>query len=488
MIKNFDFDDFDNPYTDFKRSGLGERLARLQRLVKEFDIPVLIIVDGWESSGKGYVIKDLMRELEPRSSKVQLFETPTDEERCMPFLWRFWKKIPKKGDIAIYDRSFYFKVMNDINIGTNELKRNIEDISAMEKQLYDDNTIIIKFFLHLTQETQRERIIELEEDENRNFFITDADLDQNKHYDDYLKHFDNILEMSDLSFSPWHVIPSKNRKEASKYALGQAIDLVQKGIDIVLAKRGKNERQREPIIFNNILGELDMSKSVTDKYYDNNLKDLQVEAQKIAYQFYINHIPCVLVFEGMDAAGKGGAIDRLTRHMDPRGYQVIPTSAADETELSYHYLWRFYRDFPREGRVTIFDRSWYGRVMVERIEGFATVDEWSRAYDEINQMERHITNCRTLVLKYFISIDKDEQYERFKEREEEADKLYKITDEDWRNRAKWDEYTVAMNEMLARTDTDYAPWIIVEGNDKKYARLKVLKSFNEYGRKVLDSL
>ncbi|HHX55006.1 MAG TPA: hypothetical protein GX705_01500, partial [Clostridiales bacterium] len=202
-------------------------------------------------------------------------------------------------------------------------------------------------------------------------------------------------------------------------------------------------------------------------------------------QFYIKGIPCVLAFEGMDAAGKGGAIERLTRYMDPRGYEVIPTSAPDETEISYNYLWRFYRDFPNKGRISIFDRSWYGRVMVERIEGFAEEAEWKRAYNEINQMEKHLNNFGTLVLKFFVCIDKDEQLERFKDREQEANKLYKITDEDWRNRDKWDEYIIAMNEMLVRTNTEYAPWIIVEGNDKQHARLKVLEKFIEYGRKIL---
>lgn len=243
----------------------------------------------------------------------------------------------------------------------------------------------------------------------------------------------------------------------------------------------------KPVIYNNLLGGLDMTKMVTNDFYDDHLKALQIEASEIAYQFYIKQIPYVLAFEGMDAAGKGGAIDRLTRYMDPRGYEVIPTSAPDNTELSYHYLWRFYRDFPSKGRGAIFDRSWYGRVLVERIEGFATEQEWSRAYEEINQMERHLTNFGALVLKFFIYIDKDEQYERFKDRDQEADKLYKITEEDWRNRAKWDDYILAMNEMLIKSNTDYAPWIIVEGNDKKYARLKVLNSFIKYGRKILEN-
>ena len=485
MIKNFDIEDFYNPYNGFKRPDLGNRLARLQRLVKEFDISVLIIIDGWESSGKGYVINDLMRGLDPRSSKVHLVEKPNDEERSKPFLWRFWKKIPKKGDIVIFDRSFYYKAMNEINISEEELQRDIKDISTMEKQLFDDNMIIIKFFLNISEKTQKERIEELKKDENRSFFISEEDLHQNDNYNDYLEHFDRILKLSDYNYSPWRVVPAEKRKSASKYILGKSVDLIQQGIDVFLARNREKKSKENSVIYENLIGTLDLSLSVSDEFYDDNIKKLQKEAKEIALQFYIKGIPCVLAFEGMDAAGKGGAIERLTRYMDPRGYEVIPTSAPDETELNYNYLWRFYRDFPNKGRISIFDRSWYGRVMVERIEGFAREDEWKRAYDEINQMEKHLNNFGTLVLKFFICIDKDEQLERFKDREEEANKLYKITDEDWRNRDKWDEYIVAMNEMLVRTNTEYAPWIIVEGNDKKYARIKVLESFIEYGRKIL---
>lgn len=488
MIKDYRFDDFKNPYEGFKRSELGNRLARLQRLVKELDIPVLIIVDGWESSGKGYVIKDLIRELDPRTSKVKLFEHPTDEERARPFLWRFWRKIPKKGDIAIFDRSFYFGVMNDIKIKKEQLERDIKDISSIEKQLFDDNMIIIKFFLHQKEKTQEERIKILSKDENRSFFITEADLNQNKDYVDYLNHFDNILQMSNFDYSPWHIIPTEDLKSASKYALGIAIDLIQKGIDIYHSRKTQGGgNKRNFISQDKVIENLDMTQYIEEEIYDKQLERLQEEAQEIAYRLYTKRIPCVIAFEGMDAAGKGGAIQRLTRLIDPRGLQVIPVSAPDETEKRYHYLWRFYRDFPSRGNITIFDRSWYGRVLVERIQGFATTYEWDRAYEEINQMERHLYNFGTLVLKFFICIDKDEQLIRFQDREREADKLYKITAEDWRNRDKWDQYILAMDEMLLRTNTDYAPWIIVEGNDKKYARLKVLKSFTEYGRRILES-
>ena len=196
-------------------------------------------------------------------------------------------------------------------------------------------------------------------------------------------------------------------------------------------------------------------------------------------ELYRLRIPVVLGFEGWDAGGKGGAIKRLTSHLDPRGYLVHPTASPNDTERQYHYLWRFWKDMPKDGHITIFDRTWYGRVMVERIEGFCTKEEWKRAYREINEMEQHLVNAGAVVLKFWMQIDKDEQERRFRDRMNNPEKQWKITDEDWRNREKWDQYEVAVNEMLLRTSTSYAPWIIVEGNDKYYARVKVLETVIE---------
>ena len=201
---------------------------------------------------------------------------------------------------------------------------------------------------------------------------------------------------------------------------------------------------------------------------------------------YTKKIPGVIVFEGIDAAGKGGSIKRLTRLMDPRGYRVVPISAPNETERDYHYLWRFYKELPEKGALAIFDRSWYGRVLVERIEGFTHAKRWEEAYDEINMFEKNLCNSDVMVLKFFLAVDKKEQLSRFKDRQVETDKMYKITEEDWRNREKWDEYIEAMNEMLVRTDTEYAPWNIISGQDKKHARIKVLEIFIEYVSKHIN--
>ena len=184
----------------------------------------------------------------------------------------------------------------------------------------------------------------------------------------------------------------------------------------------------------------------------------------------------VLGFEGWDAGGKGGAIKRLTEKMDPRGYTVIPTASPNDWEKAHHYLWRFWQAMPKAGHLSIFDRTWYGRVMVERIEGFCTTGEWQRAYKEINDMERDLYDAGAIVLKFWMQIDKDEQERRFKARQENPEKQWKITDEDWRNREKWDQYEEAVNEMLIRTSTPHAPWVVVEGNDKYYARIKVLET------------
>lgn len=489
MLKDYDFDDFENPYDDFKTKELGERLSRAQRLIGNLDIPVLIIVDGWESSGKGFVIKDLVKELNPKHFKVNVFEKPTEEERNRPFLWRFWEKTPRYGDIAIYDRSFYFKLFNDLTLKDEELQKDIEDISSIEKQLLDDKTIIIKFFLHQKENTQQERIRELENDEFRSFMISERDEGQYDNYDEYLDHFDKVLEKSDFTFSKWHVVSSENKKDASDKVLGMTIDLIHEGIDRIMGMQnnGLKQQLRDYQAEDDPLDKVNVNLKLDDDEYDRLKDELQLKAQRIAFQLYTKGIPTVLVFEGVDAAGKGGAIQRLTREMDPRGYEVITTSAPSQLESEHHYLWRFYKNFPKRGDLKIFDRSWYGRVMVERVEGFADTGEWDRAYSEINQMEKHLHNFGTLVLKFFIYIDKDEQLNRFKARETEPDKVYKLTEEDWRNREKWDEHLEAMNEMLVRTDTEHAPWIVVEGQQKKYARIKVLRTFIEEAEKHLES-
>ena len=270
-------------------------------------------------------------------------------------------------------------------------------------------------------------------------------------------------------------VKRQNEKKAAEKAAAAAAPEKAATADVIdeIAKEADAEMKELQV---SILSKADLSLAYTREEYKEKLDKLQAKIEKLHGELYRRRIPVVLGFEGWDAGGKGGAIKRLTAKMDPRGYVVNPTASPNDIEKAHHYLWRFWRAMPKDGHVAIFDRTWYGRVMVERIEGFCTEAEWKRAYKEINDMERDLTDAGAIVIKFWMHIDKDEQERRFKERQENPEKQWKITDEDWRNREKWDQYEDAVNEMLMRTSTDYAPWVVVEGNSKYYARVKVLKT------------
>ncbi len=476
MLKGYDFDGFPGKYAEQKTSELGEELARLQRKLIDAGIPVMVIIEGWEGAGHEYIINDLIRELNPRNYHVKEYDYSSRFATDKPFMWEYWQLLPKKGDMSILDRSYYFNLLSDLKLDKKDLKKSKGLIKVFEKQLTDDNMLILKFFLHIKKKTLQERIAELKGDRNRAFFVTEIDEKQCKDYKEYRENFENILKKTDFGFARWNVISSQDLKDAAKEVIGKTIEEINKKLKFV-EKQKAEVFERKPYDGPKPLDDVDLTLSVDDAVYDNEIDKLQERAQELTYALYNKKIPTILVFEGMDAAGKGGAIERLTRIMDARFYDVVPIAAPREPERSYHYLWRFYREFPSGGKMAVFDRSWYGRVMVERIEGFVSEREWSRAYDEINEMEEQLCGGGALVVKFFLAIDKDEQLKRFKDRESDLDKVYKITDEDWRNRSKWDLYIEAMNEMLVKTNTKCAPWVIVEGNDKKFARLKVLREF-----------
>ncbi|EGC83595.1 hypothetical protein [Anaerococcus hydrogenalis] len=476
-------------FQNFKRSELAERLGRLARICNDLDIPILIIVDGWESSGRGYVIKDLCREFAAKNFDVEVFDKDESFDDLYPFIRKFWVNVPEKGKIKIFDRSFYYKIFEKKNLSDKEIQKRIDSIKSIEKALFDDQTIILKFFLNIDKKEQKKRIEKLEDSIKEDFYIDGLDVDQVKNYKDYEKHFKKTLVASDFSYSRWEIIDSNDRKAASKEVLGLALDKISQGIERVVRQREENENEkRDYISSSNILQNIDLSKSISDDEYKEKKDKLQDEVAKLMYKFYQKGISQVLVFEGVDAAGKDGAIERLIKKVDPRLYSVHGISAPSKEELSRNYLWRFFTKLPRDGYVGIFSRSWYGRVMVERVEGFAKTNEWDRAYGEMLDMEKQIYDHGSLLLKFFVTIDKDEQLKRFKDRQREPDKQYKITDEDWRNRDKWDDYIEAMNEMLERTNASYAPWIIVEGNCKKYARIKVMEEYIKAAKNHLKKL
>ena len=476
-------------FTDFKRKDLAQRVGRLARICQNLDIPILIMVDGFESSGKGYVINDISRDLNPKYFDVEVFEKDEAYDDKFPTMKRFFESTPRNGHIKIFAKSFYYKLFENIDIKEDLLNERIESLRKHEKMLYDSKMIIVKFFLDVDQKDQKERIEELKKSNRKSFYISKEDKKENENYEAYKAHFEKVLNATNFETSPWHIIDSNDKKKASKEALGILLDEISMGIERVEIQR-KDEENQERSYKNHvkILENIDLEKTITDEEYDKEKKDLQKQVRDMAFEYYQRGISTVLVFEGVDAAGKDGAIERLVKKVDPRLYKVNAISAPTKDELAHHYLWRFYKNLPEDGYLGIFSRSWYGRVMVERIEGFAKTVEWDRAYEEILDMEKEIYDHGSLILKFFVTIDKDEQLKRFKARENTPDKLYKITDEDWRNREKWDGYIEAMNEMLDRTNVDYAPWIIVEGKQKKYARIKVMKEYLKAAKAHLEML
>ena len=480
-----------------KVSQLETRIGFLQRECKALKIPVMIVFEGFGAAGKGLQIGRLIQSMDPRGFQVYPIKNETEEERMHPFMWRFWTKTPEKGRIAIYDGSWYRRVLIDRfekRTKGKELPEAFHSINSFEEQLTDDGTVIIKLFLDISKKEQKKRFEKLQKNKETAWRVTQGDLERNAKYDEYAAMMEDMLFKTDTDYAPWTIVEATDRRFATVKIYTTVIKAMADQIEKLSVQAEKKagteagqscgnvsqvaqEADRELRELQvSILSKADLTLKYTREEYDAKLEKLQKKMEKLHGELYRRRIPVVLGFEGWDAGGKGGAIKRLTAKMDARGYMVNPTASPNDIEKAHHYLWRFWRAMPKAGHVAIFDRTWYGRVMVERIEGICTKEEWQRAYKEINDMEKDLHDAGAIVIKFWMHIDKDEQERRFRERQENPEKQWKITDEDWRNREKWDLYEDAVNEMLLRTSTDYAPWVVVEGNDKYYARVKVLKT------------
>ena len=480
-----------------KMSHLETRIGQLQRECKALKIPIMIVFEGFGAAGKGLQIGRLIQSMDPRGFHVFPIKNETEEERMHPFLWRFWTKTPEKGRIAIYDGSWYRRALIDRfekRTKEKELPEAFHSINSFEKQLTDDGTVIIKLFLDISRKEQKKRFEKLQKNKETAWRVTQGDLERNAKYNEYAAMMEDMLFKTDTDYAPWTIIEATDRRFATVKIYTTVIKAMADQIEKLARQKKKVTADQETEDHMNvsevareadkelrelqvsILSKADLSLKYSREEYEEKLDKLQKKIEKLQGELYRRRIPVVLGFEGWDAGGKGGAIKRLTAKMDARGYAVNPTASPNDIEKAHHYLWRFWRTMPKAGHVAIFDRTWYGRVMVERIEGFCTKEEWQRAYKEINDMEKDLYDAGAVVIKFWMHIDKDEQERRFRERQENPEKQWKITDEDWRNREKWDQYEDAVNEMLLRTSTDYAPWVVVEGNDKYYARVKVLKT------------
>lgn len=451
---------------------LFERLAYLEKEIKVQAIPVLIVFEGWSASGKGLLISHLLNSLDPRNFKVHSLHKETEEAVMRPYLWNYWTKTPKAGQISIFDKSYHRTIINpDYLLTQKEYENFYYDVNAFEQTLVDNKTIIVKLFVHISKEEQKKRIEQLKSSDETSWRVSEKIYRQNDNYDEFVVSFEEMLENTN-EVCPWDVIEGND----SRFAVIKVFRSVINRIESELEKRKGTAVYIAPKYeYVDILKTVNSNQKISDSNYKKQLSFYQEKIRNLVYKMYEKRKAVIIAYEGWDAAGKGGNIKRISQRLDPRGYEVIPIAAPSKEELSYHYLWRFWNNIPKDGHVAIFDRTWYGRVLVERIEGFCSEEDWNRAFKEINDMEFNITNHETLIIKFWLQIDKNEQLNRFNMRMDNPLKRYKITDEDWRNREKWDIYERATNDMLAKTSTEYAPWVIIESNNKKYARIKALK-------------
>lgn len=455
---------------------LRGRLAGQQQLIREKKLPVLVLIEGWAAAGKGSLIKEIISEIDPRFYNVVSPAVVPESEMRYPFLYPYATAIPENGKLMFLDSGWMEAIVRKklrAEISGDEYRRRVRAVNEFERQLRDAGYLVLKIFLHIDEKEQYERLEALSENADTEWRATPDDLWQHREYKAFLKAYDAFMEKTNSPVK-WHVLDGQRRRTAVR----DAMKLLVGRIDKALARErytGEPFEEKFPLLKMPKLADVDLSPTISDEDYKTELKKLQKRLSELHNVIYRKKIPVILCYEGWDAAGKGGNIRRVAYPLDPRGFDVHPIASPLPHELSRQYLWRFWTRLPRTGHICIFDRTWYGRVMVERLEGFCSEKDWKRAYNEINEFERQLTDWGAVLLKFWIHIDKETQLERFNERQNTPEKQWKITEEDWRNREKWPQYEVAVDEMLQKTSTKNAPWFIIESNDKRYARIKALQ-------------
>ena len=515
---------------------LRMKVFEAQQTCREKKIPLLIIVSGLESTGRGQVMNKISEWMDGKFLTNHVFWRETDEQRERPLEWRFWRCLPGKGETALFFDGWYGTLLHRYcmgEIGQGEYYSLVNEFKGLEDSLALSGMIIVKIWLHLDKKTYEKRLQQRIDTLNLHHLAPlrkkAAEL-----YDTQVDAAAEAITLTDRTNAPWNIIDAKD-ENFRNLAVGKAIidtvnralglkAAVQAGLEVLKKEDTSPSVKPEPATCSaeaqgesaaqdadalvsgsqvdwlgqpverkgflakiplNTLEVIDLSKTIERDVYKKELKSLQKELQELTFEAYRKQISSTLLFEGMDAAGKGGTIRRLLGGVDARIARVIPISSPTDEELAHHYLWRFWRHIPGAGFVTIYDRSWYGRVLVERVEKLTPRTDWSRAYAEINHFEQQLVRNNNILLKFWLHISPDEELRRFREREQTPWKRHKITPEDWRNREKWDQYVTAADEMFLRTSTAYAPWRIISAEDKKYARVEVLKAWRDALRKAL---
>jgi polyphosphate:AMP phosphotransferase len=460
-----------------KIDALRDRLLTAQtELTREKAYAVAVIVTGMPSAGRSEVVNKLLEWLHPKHVTVHALDRLPQVSHAKPPMERFWLTLPARGEIAIYFNGWYDDLLVPALHSPKKARKTeadtIERIRQLETMLTRDRIRIVKLELRVERKVQKSRIAALRADKATRWRVTKEDRWLAKHYDRVRDVLERIVAQTHTPGAPWRIIDGKD-PQARLYHAGS---YVLKAMTARATPRPAPppENSKAPVASFRT-----RSSASVDQIYDKELESLQGRLALLSRRDEFSKRSAVLAFEGMDAAGKGGAIRRLTAGLDARQFTVVPISAPSAEELAHPYLWRFWRRIPERGDFAIFDRSWYGRVLVERVRDLASDEDWQRAYDEINEFERQLAQSRIIVHKFWLAVGKEEQLQRFKDREKDALKRFKVDREDWANRRFYDDYQRAAREMIARTSTAWAPWTVIEADDKKFARLKVLRTVCE---------
>ena len=576
MLETVDFSLAPLPKEEYRqrRDALMKRLVVLQQQARERGVGLVVLFEGWDGAGKGSRISDLMYHLDARATSVHVTEN-LDVEAARAFagseygvtgfypaMQQFWQALGMRGTITFYDRGWYtvatqrmlYAEYGDLVLGgrsaeggenakekgrpmaaaiaearderhIDSLRRALTSAADFERQLVDDGYLVTKFFVHVTKEAQRKRLVRLHDDPATRWRVDERKLASVDAYEEAYRLYDNLLEGSDFSYAPWHLVNGEDKRRANLEIAKTLVDALEAALaaapdaeaaqaaakaqaNSAGALAGASCAERTPEEAARVLEEAeraaaeasaraprasrfrllpdppeadgkDSAPALDPEVYKRELKEQQKRLNRLEMEMYQKRIPLMLMYEGWDAAGKGGNIKRVAQALDARAYTIFPSPAPTKPELLHPHLWRYWTRLPKAGHVGIYDRSWYGRVLVERVEGFASVAEWTRAYDEINEFERELVRWGAILLKFWVDVSPEEQLRRFRDREEDPAKRWKITDEDWRNRDKRPQYQAAVDDMLRLTSTPIAPWIVLESDDKRRARVEALKIIND---------
>ncbi len=465
---------------------LRVELINAQYDLREADYSVVILLDGDDRQAVTDGLHEMHDWMDGRYLEGHTYGPETDDERRRPFAWRYWSRLPRKGRIGVFVDGWALegirrRFLGDIDDA--EYQRWIAHVKDLEQALADDGTLIVKLWYHLPKKELKKRLKKAARDKRAGWRLPPGAARIYDNYDEAIPIAERLIRETSTGKAPWTVIESTDRRYASLSAAETIL--------AALTRRAAQPHVEEPVPEpepapeKTLLSNVDLSQSLEREAYREKLKDLQADVARLTDKAARKEVASVLAFEGWDAGGKGGTIRRVTTAIDPRMFRVIPVAAPTEEEAAHHYLWRFWKHIPLDGQVTVFDRTWYGRVLVERVEGFAAESAWRRAYHEIRDFESVLAEHGTLVLKFWLHIDPEEQMARFKAREHTPYKKHKITEEDYRNREKWSLYEQAVHEAVSRTHTEQAPWHLVPANDKRFARIAVLEAFRAGLKRLL---